>query len=146
MPEGPSVEVTVNVEVEGMAIDADLLRAAVLHALADHREGGELSLTLVDDGTIRAINREYLGRDRVTDVIAFSLGEGGALLGDVYVGAEQARRQAGELGVDPAEELLRLAVHGTLHVLGHDHPEGDDRVASPMFDLQERLVREILAG
>ena len=146
MPEEPTVDVTVNVEVGEPEVDTDLLRTAVLRTLSDHRGGGELSLTLVDDRAIRAINREYLGRDRVTDVIAFSLGDEGVLLGDVYVGAEQARRQATELGIDTPEELVRLAVHGTLHVLGHDHPEGEDRLGSPMFELQERLVREILAG
>jgi probable rRNA maturation factor len=146
MPDGPSVDVTVNVEVDEPAADVDLLRSAVLRTVAGHEGGGEVSLTLVDDDAIRSINREYLGKDRATDVIAFSLGEGGRLLGDVYVGVEQALRQAAELRVDPAEELVRLAVHGTLHVLGHDHPDGRDRSLSPMFELQERLVREILAG
>jgi probable rRNA maturation factor len=61
----------------------------------------------------------------------------------VYVGAEQAARQAAEAGVGVGEELVRLAVHGTLHVLGHEHPEGDGREESPMFALQEALVREI---
>jgi probable rRNA maturation factor len=146
MPEQPAVDVTVNVEVGEAEVDTEMLRAAVLRTLSDHPGGGELSLTLVDDRAIRAINREYLGKDRVTDVIAFCLGGGGVLLGDVYVGLEQARRQAAEYGVDEPEELVRLAVHGTLHVLGHDHPEGEDRFGSPMFDLQERLVREILAS
>jgi probable rRNA maturation factor len=110
-------------------------------------DAGEISITLLDDESIRSLNRAYLERDRVTDVIAFSLGdEGGPVLGDVYLGCEQARRQASELGVDGDEELIRLAVHGTLHVLGHDHPEEAERVESPMFALQERIVRRVLAG
>lgn len=152
MPDGPSVDVTVNVACEAPAADVELLRTAVLRTIAGNQadgaevpRGGEVSLTLVDDDAIRAINRDFLGKDRVTDVIAFSLGEGGQLLGDVYVGVEQADRQAVELGVDPAEELVRLAVHGTLHVLGHDHPEGEERDRSPMYEFQERLVRDILA-
>jgi len=59
------------------------------------------------------------------------------------VGADQARRQAEALGVPLREELARLAIHGVLHVLGHDHPEGDDRFASPMYVLQERLLEEV---
>ncbi len=146
MDDGASVDVTVNVEVDEPVVDAGLLRTAVLRTVRDHEGGGEISLTLVEDETIRAINRDYLSKDRVTDVIAFSLGADSNLLGDVYVGVEQARRQATELGIDVSEELVRLAVHGTLHVLGYDHPGGEDRTDSPMFELQERLVREVLAG
>jgi len=71
--------------------------------------------------------------------------EGGALLGDVYVGMEQSRRQALEEGVSETEELVRLAVHGTLHLLGWDHPDGQERDASPHYRRQEQLVREILS-
>ena len=110
---------------------------------ADGREA-ELSITLVDDEEIKRLNREYRGHDRPTDVIAFSLGGPEQPLGDVYVGAEQARRQAEALGVPLSEELVRLAIHGTLHVLGHDHPDGDERFASPMYLLQEQLLGEVL--
>jgi probable rRNA maturation factor len=124
--------------------DAAELERAVRHTLASQGVGAaEISLTLLDDAEIRALNKSFLGHDRPTDVLAFSLGPGPALLGDVYVGAEQARRQAAELGISLAEELVRLAVHGTLHVAGHDHPEGEERERSPMFGLQETLVREI---
>jgi probable rRNA maturation factor len=107
---------------------------------------GELSLTFMNDVEIQALNQEYLGRDRPTDVIAFALQEeGDPLMGDVYVGYEQAERQAKEAGVEILEELLRLAVHGTLHVLGHDHPEGSERMESPMFRRQEELLAELLS-
>ncbi|MCH7530995.1 MAG: rRNA maturation RNase YbeY [Gemmatimonadetes bacterium] len=126
------------------AVEEALLEAAVRKALdADGREA-ELSVTLVDDAEIKRLNREYRGRDRPTDVIAFSLGSPEEPLGDVYVGADQARRQAEALGVPLSEELVRLAIHGTLHVLGHDHPDGDDRFASPMYVLQEQLLGEVL--
>ena len=110
---------------------------------ADGREA-EISVTLVDDEEIKRLNREYRGEHRPTDVIAFSLGSPEQPLGDVYVGAEQARLQAEALGVPVGEELVRLAIHGTLHVLGHDHPDGDDRFASPMYVLQEQLLGEVL--
>ena len=110
---------------------------------ADGREA-ELSVTLVDDAEITRLNREYRGKDRPTDVISFSLGSSDQPLGDVYVGAEQARRQAEALAVPLSEELVRLAIHGTLHVLGHEHPDGGDRFASSMYVLQEQLLGEVL--
>lgn len=122
-----------------------LVREAVLHALAEEGvQSAEVSVTMLADDGIRAMNRDYLATDRTTDVIAFSLGDDTGVIGDVYVGLEQAARQAGELGVDLDEELVRLAIHGTLHVLGHDHPEGPERDGSPMYRLQERLVADVL--
>lgn len=122
-----------------------LVRKAVLHALAEEGvESAEISVTMLADDGIRAMNRDYLSTDRTTDVIAFSLGDDTGVIGDVYVGLEQAARQAGELGVDLDEELVRLAIHGTLHVLGYDHPEGPERAGSPMYRLQERLVADVL--
>lgn len=129
--------------------DAALMHRAVRAVLEDHGvAGAELSLTFLDDGEIRALNREHLDHDWATDVLAFALWEEGEpILGDVYIGVEQAARQAVALGVPVREELVRLVIHGTLHVLGHDHPEeAEARDASPMYRLQERLVREVLAG
>lgn len=140
----PERDVVVNAGDHDGVPDA-LLRRAVVHVL-DH-EGApdaELSVTMVDDAAIRTLNREYLSEDRPTDVIAFSLGDDERVVGDVYVGFEQAVRQAGQLTVPLTEELTRLAIHGTLHVLGHDHPEGGDRDGSPMYRLQERLLSEVL--
>lgn len=127
-------------------ISARAVRSAVLHVLrAEGRERGEISITFLPDSEMTTLNRDYLGHDHATDVLAFALhAPGEAPVGDVYVGAEQGTRQAGELGVDAGEELLRLAVHGTLHVLGYDHPDGDDRLDSEMFRRQEALLGEIL--
>ncbi len=124
-----------------------LLERAVRETLAAQgTEDAELSVALLDDLGITALNREHLGHDEPTDVISFALhGAGEPPLGDVYVGVEQARRQAAEAGVPEAEELVRLAVHGTLHVLGWDHPvAGDERVRSPMWDRQESLVAQVM--
>ena len=146
MSAGGAPDVTVNAAGFDWA-DCGELERAVRRTLASQGvEDGEVSLTLLGDEAMRELNRRYLAKDRPTDVIAFALGPGPALLGDVYLGAEQARRQAEELGVRQAEEMVRLAVHGTLHLLGHDHPVGSGREESPMFALQEALVREIRAG
>jgi probable rRNA maturation factor len=132
--------------VGGWSLPKRLLERGVRKAAA--RGGGvegEISVTFLGDPEIRALNLEYLGRDETTDVIAFSLHDpGAAIVGDIYVGYDQARRQADELGIELTEELLRLAVHGTLHVTGLDHPTGEDRFDSEMFQLQEEIVRETL--
>lgn len=73
---------------------------------------------IVDDPTIRELNRQYLGCDRTTDVIAFS-GEGD-LLGEIACSADTASRQAHARGVPLIDELRLLAVHGLLHLAGHD--------------------------
>ncbi|HSG09989.1 MAG TPA: rRNA maturation RNase YbeY [Longimicrobiales bacterium] len=146
MTESRGLEITVN-PGSFAAVPEVLLESAVRRTLAEEGiPAAEFSVTLLDDTAIGALNREYLGKDRPTDVIAFSLGDGPEPLGDVYIGMDQALRQAGELGVSPEEELVRLAVHGTLHVLGYDHPEGSDRTGSAMFVLQERLVRLVMEG
>jgi len=128
-------------------VSAEVIERAVKVALHEEgASGAEVSVTLLDDEGIRALNARYLGKDGPTDVLAFSLGTAVAPLGDVYIGVEQARRQADELGVARDEELVRLAIEVTLDVLGHEHPEGEDRLSSPMFALQERLVARALGG
>ena len=62
------------------------------------------------------------------------------MLGDVYIAPEVAADHATELEIEASEEVLRLVIHGVLHVLGHDHPEGEDRQSSAMFRLQEELL------
>lgn len=98
---------------------------------------GEVSIALVTDETISALNEQYLSHTGPTDVISFPLEDPRRLVGDIYIGVEQAARQADDAGVSLREELLRLAIHGTLHVIGWDHPEGE---ASPMYLRQEELL------
>jgi probable rRNA maturation factor len=113
------------------------------------REGAaaaELSVALLADAEIASLNQRYLSHAGPTDVISFPLPDpAGTVVGDVYVGVEQAARQAAELGVPLREEILRLVVHGTLHVLGHDHPaEAEARDAAPMYRRQEELLGDFL--
>lgn len=128
------------------AVDPDELEAVVDFAL--RREGcrdAALSITLLGDAGIAELHRAHLGHEGPTDVISFPLpGPGASLVGDVYIGAEQARRQAAEWGEAARVELLRLAVHGTLHVLGYDHPE-EAREESAMYARQEEILAAYLA-
>lgn len=128
-------------------VAAERVEAAVHHVLrAEGVDEAEISLALLDDAAIATMNQEYLEHEGPTDVITFAMHEGDEPpLGDIYVGVEQAVRQAAEFGATPAEEVLRLAVHGTLHVLGYEHPEGAERTGSEMFIRQEELLRSFLA-
>lgn len=105
-----------------------------------------LSVTFVSNRTIRAMNRAHLNRDRVTDVIAFgfrSAGRRSPIIGDIYIAPDVARASAASHRITLREEITRLVVHGTLHVLGHDHPESDARTRSAMWQKQERLVARL---
>ena len=145
MTSGIAVQAAVG---EGIQLPLDLATAeeAVRHVLAAEGVGvAEISLAFLSDEEIVKLNEGYLSHAGATDVISFALHESGERpLGDVYIGAEQAARQAAELEVAPAEELLRLVIHGTLHVLGHDHPEGADREQSHMYRRQEQLLASFL--
>ena len=124
----------------------DLIERAIRMTLDEDGTIAEISLALLADSEMQELNLRHLGKDSTTDVISFSLGGEGLVVGDVYVGFEQAIRQADELGIEVGEELARLAIHGTLHVLGYDHPEGPERSKSPMFQVQEQLLRNLLGG
>jgi len=97
------------------------------HLLRDLRlDRAELSIVLVSDREMRALNRRWCRRDRPTDVLSFAQreGAGGApdgLLGDVVISVDTARRQAAERGETLARAADRLLIHGLLHLLGDDH-------------------------
>ena len=131
----------------GDPLPRTLLRSGVRAALRQHGvPEGEVSLTLLGDAEIADLNRRYLQHDGATDVISFALfASPEPLLGDVYIGVAQARAQADARAIPLEQELLRLAIHGTLHVLGHDHPAGPRRTASRMWRLQEAILAEVLA-
>lgn len=119
----------------------------VVGAVLDWERVGEaaISVTFLGGRPMRALNQRAFGRDRVTDVIAFELPHAGWQGGDVYVCPAAARAAAQAEGVPLADELVRLLVHGTLHALGYDHPEGAGRTRSPMWRRQEQYVRALVS-
>jgi probable rRNA maturation factor len=112
--------------------------------LAGERRSAEVQITFVGPVRMRALNRAWKGHDTSTDVLSFALVlPDGRLTGDVYICPAVARSQARLLGISEREELIRLVVHGTLHVLGRDHPEGAGRTRSAMWRRQERYVKAL---
>lgn len=91
--------------------------------IADH----ELSILLLDNKGITDLNKKYLGRNRPTNVISFSLNEGEygdlnpTILGDVVISVEKAHEQAEIKGTSLEGEIIFLLIHGILHLLGYDH-------------------------
>lgn len=124
----PVVDVTAR---RGLGRHVALLRRVARTSLVHLGEGtSELSVALVGEEEIHALNRDYRGKDRPTDVLAFSLREGdgepapvgeAAPLGDVVISLPTAERQARERGHGVERELAELLVHGILHLLGWDH-------------------------
>lgn len=118
----------------------DYFECGISEALrvAGGAEEAEVSLTLVNDQRIHELNRDYRGVDRPTDVLSFALQEDAEeepeildfedeILGDIIISVERARVQAVEYGHSFERELVYLAVHGTLHLLGYDHMTEEDK-------------------
>jgi probable rRNA maturation factor len=98
--------------------------AAWLVRIAPASAKGDLSVAIVSDRRMRALNRQFRGKDAVTDVLSFPAQDRG-FLGDIVIAAGVSQRQAREAGHSVQTELRVLALHGLLHLLGYDH-EGDD--------------------
>jgi probable rRNA maturation factor len=103
------------------------LREAVLDVLRDHGAAGTLSIAVVGDDRIRALHRDFMGIDSPTDVITFPLVEPGSpadgVLGEIVVSADTALREARRRKIPPDRELALYAIHGALHLVGHDDME-----------------------
>jgi len=121
--------------------------------IAGEAEGvheGEVSLSFVDDETIRELNREYRGIDRPTDVLSFPMeedleemppvGEGPLMWGDIIISVPTARRQSEEYGHSLEREIGFLFVHGFLHLIGRDHDTEENE--REMFRIQEIILQK----
>ena len=130
-----------------MVSRARVKETAIAALKAERVRDAMLSITFVGRVAMSKLNGRYLRHRGPTDVISFGLGrptKRGAVIGDIYICPDVARDNAKSQGVPISEEILRLVVHGTLHVLGHDHPTGASRTASPMWRRQERILARVL--
>ena len=128
----PGVSVEVNDAQSFLAVDPDAVARVVRVALdAEGVADASVSVALVDDAAIRAVNRRHLGHDWPTDVISFPLSDPGddALSGELVVSAETALATARGAGVPAWDELALYLVHGLLHLCGHDDHGAEARGA-----------------
>jgi probable rRNA maturation factor len=98
------------------------IKKTVARILKKEKIDGRINVIIGDDKLIRRLNRDYRKKDKTTDVLSFEINENG-LLGEIYISLPVAKRQAKEYGVTLVDELVRLAEHGTLHILGYTHKE-----------------------
>lgn len=112
----------------------------------------EISISIVGDRTIRRLNREYLGKDRPTNVLSFSMLEGEGVpgcsrtLGDVVISADTAAREAADEGVTTSERVMFLVLHGILHLCGYDHERSGEEEARRMEEKQRQLWEQFHGG
>jgi len=142
------MNVDVQIAADAAGIPAsDSIRDWVQRAV-DVTEPGrdaDVSVRIVDEQEMRALNRDYRDQDKPTNVLAFPAGDDGfappgetPLLGDIVVCAGVVAREAAEQGKPPGHHWSHMLVHGTLHLLGHDH------VTDPQAQAMEALERRIL--
>ncbi|MFM8781468.1 MAG: rRNA maturation RNase YbeY [Gemmatimonadota bacterium] len=145
-----TVAPTVAVQSEGVRVPLARARVAtVVQGVlrAETVRSALVSVTFVTTRRMAALHAKHLAHQGPTDVISFGFRDtAGATIGDIYICPAVARTNARAFGRPVREELVRLVVHGTLHVLGYDHPAGEARLTCPMWRRQERYVRRWLAA
>lgn len=162
-----SWHVNLSLESRKLNISAAVVREMLLAVLEQvekeikPREVHELSVVITDDKRIRVLNREFRKKDKATDVLSFpqltkaelvgrKRGFVGSSLGDLVISSETTLRQAKEFGVTKREELLRLVVHGVLHLCGYDHEQVPHNEAQRMRRreraIRGRLLEEFVEG
>ena len=146
----------IDIEAQGLEIDADLVRRAILATLR-HRGAdfsGEVSVLIVEDDEMAWYNSKYRGKDGPTDVLSFpqtfsqyfqeeiaNVSVEYVCLGDIIINIDAARRQAEEYAHSLSREIAFLTVHSALHLLGYSHD--DDVQEAQMFAAQEEILREM---
>ena len=148
------MSIAVDVSREGVRIALSEQRVReVVRAVCrrEHVRDALVSVTFVTNARMARLNREFLGHKGATDVITFQLHANGpgarrdaAVIGDIYIAPQVAGANARERGIGIREELARLVIHGTLHVLGYIHDEGDQRMTGEMWRRQEALIAAIV--
>src|SRR6476659_4780035 len=123
----------INIESE-TSFPQDLLERAARTALEHEAQSleSDLSIILTDDARLHELNLNYLGVDAPTDVLSFPASEtdpetGARYVGDILISIPRAQEQADGAGHPLESEVQLLIVHGTLHLLGYDHAELDEK-------------------
>ena len=141
---GPEVEIVVEAEgwAEQPGAEAVIARAIAAAAQALDITGGEVAVLLTDDARMQVLNRSFRGFDKPTNVLSFPGADAAAgHLGDIAIALETTAREARADGKAFADHLAHLAVHGLLHLAGHDHE--DDGEAEEMEALETAILARL---
>lgn len=133
------------------SVSENLLEQAANAALIHESEplDSELTIVLTDDARLHELNRDHLGINAPTDVLAFPASEtdpetGALYLGDILISVARAQAQAEAEGHPLESELQLLVVHGVLHLLGHDHAQAEEK--AQMWKAQAEILKELGLG
>ncbi len=136
------IEIAYHKEVACPISKADVSLITAIAAKHEKKIKGLVEVTIVSDATIKKLNHQYRGKNKVTDVLSFGWEEGGkmpsTILGEIYICYDQIKRQAKTFECPVKEEFTRMLVHGLLHIVGYDHVTKAQ--AGKMFPLQEKIV------
>ena len=118
----PVIHVEITNEQTSVHVDEDRLRTAIVAVAAEQaRNGGTISLAVVDDAKIHTLNRRWLGHDYPTDVLSFALEtERNSIEGEIIVSGDTAATSAARYRWPAEDELLLYVIHGALHLVGFD--------------------------
>ena len=108
----------------------------------ENRIPGDLNFIVTGDKRIRKLNNEFLGHNYFTDVIAFNYSENEIVNGEVYMSIDTVRKNAVNYEVSLNKEVLRVMIHGTLHLCGLNDRTEKERVF--MRKLEDRWIEELL--
>jgi len=120
------------------------LLEAIVNAEASMRNLGWVNLVFTTDRRIRALNKKFRNIDRPTDVLSFGFDDPEDpedTFGEIYISVPTAKRQARQYGITLADELLRLACHGMLHLFGYDHVKAAD--ARKMKNREDHFLKRL---
>ncbi|MBN2666092.1 MAG: rRNA maturation RNase YbeY [Bacteroidales bacterium] len=107
----------------------------------EHKIPGDLVFIITDDETILTINREFLKHDYYTDVIAFDKSESGLVSGEVFISIDTVRKNARQYKCRLQEEVVRVMIHGVLHLCGYRDGSAEER--KKMIKVQEDKLAQI---
>jgi probable rRNA maturation factor len=133
----------IEIEIINSSATARLPKTKVFDAVyrtlrSEKKNKGRIQIIYVTDKYIHELNNKYLKHNYPTDVISFDMGDGKEIDGEVYISIDTAKRQANDYSVSLTNEIMRLAVHGTLHLIGFD--DQDDESRNKMRLLEEKYI------
>jgi probable rRNA maturation factor len=137
----------IHIEPHPDFLDVELLESAARASLEQQSApDDDITIVLTDDDQLRELNLDYLGVDAPTDVLSFPASEsdpetGAHYLGDILISVHRAEQQAQAAGHSLQAEAQLLVVHGTLHLLGHDHVEAEPKAR--MWAAQAEVLKRI---